>query len=110
MLKMNRILLGIILALVLAVAGLGYAVKLRAGQVAKLEAHSEALGKAIDRAAERIRQDQKALVAREAENAAQARKLEKAQSQLAAALEANQEWSEQAVPQDVQGAINGTKE
>ena len=104
---MTKLLAGIILALVLLSAGLGYTVKRQAGQVAALEAHNEALGKAVDRAAERIRKDRKALVAREAANAAQGRKLAQAQEALSQALRANKTWSDTDVPTDVQEAIVG---
>lgn len=104
---MTKLLAGIILALVLLAAGLGYTVKRQAGQVATLESHNEALGKAIDRAAERIRRDRKALVAREAANAVQARKLAQAQEALSEALQRNKTWGDTDVPTDVQEAIVG---
>ena len=104
---MNKILAGVIIALVLIAGGLGYTVKRQAGEVARLEAHADALGKAIDRAAERIRRDRKALVAREAANAAQGRKLAQAQEALSEALQRNKTWSDTDVPTDVQEAIVG---
>jgi hypothetical protein len=104
---MTKILAGIILALVLLAAGLGYTVKRQAGQVAALEVKQEALSKALNQAAERVRRDRKALVAREAANAAQARKLAQAQEALSEALQRNKTWSDTDVPTDVQEAIVG---
>lgn len=104
---MTKILAGIILALVLLAAGLGYTVKRQAGQVAALEVKQEALSKALNQAAERVRRDRKALVAREAANAAQARKLAQAQEALSEALQRNKTWSDTDVPAEVQEALVG---
>lgn len=104
---MTKLLAGIILALVLLTVGLGYTVKRQAGEVATLQTKQEALSKALNQAAERVKRDRKALVAREAANAAQGRKLAQAQEALSEALQRNKTWSDTDVPTDVQEAIVG---
>lgn len=91
-------------ATVIALGGLSY------GQYERnkaLGAQNKTLTEAVERAAEREKQDRKVLVARQAEIASQARKLKQANAALSGALEANKSWSDTDVPSDVQKALQG---
>lgn len=105
-------------ATVIALGGLSY------GQYERnkaLGAQNKSLTEAVERAAEREKQDRKVLVARQAEIASQARKLKQANAALSEALNSetavyldshgvlqrNKSWSDTDVPSDVQKALQG---
>lgn len=64
---------------------------------------SDALGRAVA-SEQRAR---KALVARQAANAVEARRFKQVQEALSEALQRNKTWSDTDVPPDVQNAVNG---
>ena len=104
---MNRILVGLVLALTLALGLLGWRVSVLADQKAALVAEQETLLAAQERAVASLKRAQRALGSREAENRVQARKLADAQSALSAALQSENEWSDTHVPTEVQNALSG---
>ena len=104
---MNRILIGLVLALTLALGLLGWRVSVLADQKAALVAAQETLLEAQERAVASLKRAQRALGSREAENRVQARKLADAQSALSAALQSENEWSDTHVPPEVQNALGG---
>ena len=104
---MTKLFAGIILALILISGILGYTVRRQAVEVAALKSQREALSKTLNQAAERLKRDRQALVAREAANAAQTRKLAQTQEALSKALQRNKTWSDTDVPTDVQESLTG---
>lgn len=107
---MFKALISIIITLAVALGGVVYLykrdIKAVAEENATLTAHLYRATEASKRAQERSKRDAKALVAREAEIASQARKLAEAQQGLQKALGAEQEWSNTNVPTDVQNALS----
>lgn len=94
-----------ILGLALALCGYGYYQEIRSSSAK--DARIQSLTEAADRASKRAKFDRQALVAREAENAVQTRKLAQAQQALSEALQRNSDWSDTDVPPDVQNALLG---
>lgn len=83
--------------------------RLKASEVSvqTLTAERDRAVEAQNRAAERLSQTRKVLVAREAKIASQARKITEAQDALQNALQAEKAWSDTDVPTPVQKALLG---
>lgn len=112
-----RATLALWVGVVLAFAGLGYLYSNQLTANRDLSAANAALNDSVDRlteaskrAQERSKRDAKALVAREAEIASQARKLAEAQQGLQKALGAEQEWSNTNVPTTVQNTLRAASD
>jgi hypothetical protein len=104
---MNRVLLGVLAALLALVLGLGWWGKHQYDAAASLRIENSALTEAAEQAARATKRDRQVLVARQAEIASTARKLAQAQRGLAEALQRNNSWSDTHVPDDVQKALAG---
>jgi uncharacterized protein HemX len=104
---MNRLLLSVVVALVLALGLSGYGLYYQTQRVAVLADQNKSLVAAAKQAAEREKSTRKVLVARQAKIASQARKLAQSQQALSEALQRNKSWSDTDVPDDVQKALQG---
>lgn len=106
--------LALVVGVVLAFAGLGYLYSNQLTANRALVVENTALRTSVDtlteahkRAVVRAKRDDKALVAREQEIAAQARKLAGQEQALQNALQRDNDWSNTNVPPDVQAALAG---
>lgn len=104
---MNRVYLSVIAAMAACMMFLGWHIDQQNKQVGALAEQNKSLTEAANRAVEREKSDRKVLVARQAANASQARKLAEAQEALQNALRSNKTWSDTDVPTDVQDALGG---
>lgn len=104
---MNRVLLGVLAALLALVFGLGWWGKHQYDAASALRVENAVLVEDADRAAEAAKRDRQVLVARQAEMALQARKLALSQSALQKALQRNNSWSDTRVPDEVKEALRG---
>lgn len=102
---MTKYLIAAIVALMLALVGMGYVLKNQVARAAVLQQEVKVLTDAQKQAATRRKKDRATLVAREREIASQARKLAEAQQGLSEALTKNQVWASQHVPNEVQEAL-----
>lgn len=106
---MSRLYLALVAVLSALSLTLGYLTYSGGQEIAELRQTNSALMEAQKRATERAKLDRKALVARQAENASTARKLAQTQEALTKALDLNQNWATEKVPQEVQEALaNGS--
>lgn len=98
----------ITIGILLAIASLlGYGLNRSYREQAQLEVVAKSLTEALERVQAQSEKNRKVLVARQAENASQARILAQAQEALSEALQANKPWSDTDVPPDVQKALGG---
>lgn len=107
---MNKVYLSVIATLVAVLLGVGYLWQQSIDEVAYLKIENKSFSEALERAGRREKRDSDILVAREAENALQARKLAQAQGALSKALQRNKAWSDTDVPPDVQSALGGASD
>ena len=96
-----------LVAVVLGLSGLGYGLY---HKNSVLSTENQRLTEASKRAVERELEYRRILGTRAKENAAQARKLARANAALSAALQRNKSWSDTDVPPDVQNALSGPSE
>jgi uncharacterized protein HemX len=102
---MNRLLLSVVVALVLALGLSGYGLYYQTQRVAVLADQNKSLVAAAKQAAEREKSTRKVLVARQAKIASQARILAKQKQALSEALSNNKAWADQSVPVEVQEVL-----
>ena len=109
-----RATLALLVGVVLAISGLGYLYSRSLTHIGVLETHlaaqtarTERSDKALKRAQERFKSERQVLVARQAQNASEARKFDMAQEALQTALQAEKEWNDTEVPPAVREALLG---
>jgi len=104
---MNRILIGIALASIVAALGLGWVAKSQYDGARYLRIENKALKEAADRALVREKRDRQVIAANQNKIALQARRWAETQQALTEALQRNKAWSDTDVPDDVQKALRG---
>lgn len=104
---MNRILIGIAIAALVAALGMGWVAKTQYDDARYLRTENKAFKEAADRALVREERDRKIIAASQNKIALQARRWAETRAALAEALQRNKEWSDTHVPDDVQKALGG---
>lgn len=104
---MNRLLIGLLFAALLATGLVGWYAKSQVAAVAALKSQNKGLLDDQKRAAEALKKAKAVLRSRETQIASQSRKLADSQRELQTALRANKSWSDTDVPPDVQKALGG---
>lgn len=101
---------GLTMFLMITLAVMGFVLKGEISDKAKVNAALTTALAGLAQADTQRKLDAKVLVARAAENAAQARKLADAQGALSEALQRNKAWSEASVPGGIQQALTRRSE
>lgn len=92
-------------ALLLALAGTGYALKRAIGEVAVANEAVHAANVALERASKAAKADRALVTRTQAQKAATAREMARLRLNLEAALAANRAWADAPIPQEVQDAL-----
>lgn len=104
---MNQILAAIIVALALALGGVGFLYKRQTVRVGSLEEQNKTLVAGAKQAAAALKRNHATLLAKERDIALQARKTREAQQALHTALQGEKDWNDTEVPTSVQKALLG---
>lgn len=102
---MNRIILGLLAAAVLAAGGLGWQVHRQAGAIARAEERLQAAQATIEAARKELDLARALSAKRAAQAAAAKRESEAKRRELAAILRREREWADQPIPPDVLEAL-----